>query len=518
MYISEQLLNPDERRLRLSAQLGVGSVVLDNRGTDLVSAVGGISPWDAGKLAAYRPGTELTFKLRPGVKWHDGMPFTSDDVVFNWEYAKTPETASVSIGSYKDITVEKIDGEAGAKIEFTDVLMVGDKIGDVTAYPLSSVSSGRRGVLGHTASIVTAVAYSAAGSAGPVLVTADRDEKVRVSGWPHAFLIRSFCLGHTRFVTGLAVVGTALAAPYLSLSSVAVAAGQRVSVLVDWTQLPPFAPAANAPAGQGVFLRVRARTAVYGVPNPSTYINPMDDHTRNITSLDPLCLVVVRFGGASDVMPAYLAQGPGVPPAPASAMAPADENLLDARPAIAASPPAATHELYLELGASLDVSSGVARGAINGYHYSLAADDSGGLVPLLWRYQIFGAVANDAEAADTADWDHDGLQNLLEYALNGNPSISDSSILPDLVVTATDFEFTYSRLDLSLADTVQSFEYGTNLTGWTPILIPAGPGVSTVGIATVTVTDAGGTDTVKVSIPKAAAVSGKLFGRLQVVK
>ena len=54
MYISEQLLNPDERRLRLSAQLGVGSVVLDNRGTDLVSAVGGISPWDAGKLAAYR--------------------------------------------------------------------------------------------------------------------------------------------------------------------------------------------------------------------------------------------------------------------------------------------------------------------------------------------------------------------------------------------------------------------------------------------------------------------------------
>jgi hypothetical protein len=40
MYISEQLINPTERRLRLSTQLGVEHVVLDNRGTDLVSAGG----------------------------------------------------------------------------------------------------------------------------------------------------------------------------------------------------------------------------------------------------------------------------------------------------------------------------------------------------------------------------------------------------------------------------------------------------------------------------------------------
>jgi len=53
MYISEQLLNPDERRLRLSTQLGVQSVVLDNRGSELVSASGGIGAWDAGKLRDY---------------------------------------------------------------------------------------------------------------------------------------------------------------------------------------------------------------------------------------------------------------------------------------------------------------------------------------------------------------------------------------------------------------------------------------------------------------------------------
>jgi len=55
-------------------------------------------------------GLSVVWKLKKGVKWHDGTPFTADDVVFNWEYAKNPETAAVSIGSYKDVKlVEKID-------------------------------------------------------------------------------------------------------------------------------------------------------------------------------------------------------------------------------------------------------------------------------------------------------------------------------------------------------------------------------------------------------------------------
>jgi peptide/nickel transport system substrate-binding protein len=54
-------------------------------------------------------GLSVVWKLKQGVKWHDGMPFTADDVVFNWEYAKNPDTAAVTIGSYKDIKVEKLD-------------------------------------------------------------------------------------------------------------------------------------------------------------------------------------------------------------------------------------------------------------------------------------------------------------------------------------------------------------------------------------------------------------------------
>src|ERR1700704_6532155 len=54
-------------------------------------------------------GRSVIWKLKRGVKWHDGTPFTADDVAFNWEYARNPETAAVTIGSYKDVKVEKID-------------------------------------------------------------------------------------------------------------------------------------------------------------------------------------------------------------------------------------------------------------------------------------------------------------------------------------------------------------------------------------------------------------------------
>jgi peptide/nickel transport system substrate-binding protein len=54
-------------------------------------------------------GMSVTWKLKTGVEWHDGRPFTADDVVFNWEYASDPATAATTIGDYRDAQVEKID-------------------------------------------------------------------------------------------------------------------------------------------------------------------------------------------------------------------------------------------------------------------------------------------------------------------------------------------------------------------------------------------------------------------------
>ena len=54
-------------------------------------------------------GKVVRWRLKKGVTWHDGKPFTADDVVFTWEYSADPATAATSNGIYKDIKVEKID-------------------------------------------------------------------------------------------------------------------------------------------------------------------------------------------------------------------------------------------------------------------------------------------------------------------------------------------------------------------------------------------------------------------------
>jgi peptide/nickel transport system substrate-binding protein len=54
-------------------------------------------------------GRSVIWKLKRNVQWHDGRPFTADDVVFNWEFAGDPAAAATTIGSYKEIRVEKID-------------------------------------------------------------------------------------------------------------------------------------------------------------------------------------------------------------------------------------------------------------------------------------------------------------------------------------------------------------------------------------------------------------------------
>ncbi|MEX1048448.1 MAG: autotransporter-associated beta strand repeat-containing protein [Akkermansiaceae bacterium] len=135
----------------------------------------------------------------------------------------------------------------------------------------------------------------------------------------------------------------------------------------------------------------------------------------------------------------------------------------------------------------------------------------------------FGLAPADLDPTDNPD--NDGMDNLLEFALNGNPSISDPSIMPDLDITTDPaaFEFTYQRRDDSVfPETTQTFEWGTTLATWPgSAAIPAASG--SVPPATITVTagtpDDGVTDTVKISIPKTQAGStGKLFGRLMVVK
>ena len=96
------------------------------------------------------------------------------------------------------------------------VLVTGDLVGDVWAYSLTHASvhtaykeseqeaatPHRRLLLGHTASMLTTVQMS---PQGLFLLSADRDEKIRVTHFPVTTRIRGFLLGHEAYVSSVDV-------------------------------------------------------------------------------------------------------------------------------------------------------------------------------------------------------------------------------------------------------------------------------------------------------------------------
>src|SRR5712692_7650667 len=67
-----------------------------------------------------RDGTWTTWHLKPGVVWHDGMPFTADDVLFTWEYATDPATTAVTRGVYENVLrLDKLNDHT-IKVMFTE--------------------------------------------------------------------------------------------------------------------------------------------------------------------------------------------------------------------------------------------------------------------------------------------------------------------------------------------------------------------------------------------------------------
>ncbi|XP_028399583.1 tRNA (guanine-N(7)-)-methyltransferase non-catalytic subunit wdr4-like [Dendronephthya gigantea] len=79
-----------------------------------------------------------------------------------------------------------------------DCIVISDKAGDVYSYNISEENglSNESLLLGHV-SIILDMAIS---RDDRYILTADRDEKIRVSHFPNSYNIESFCLGHTEYV------------------------------------------------------------------------------------------------------------------------------------------------------------------------------------------------------------------------------------------------------------------------------------------------------------------------------
>src|SRR5688572_16548535 len=60
--------------------------------------------------ALAKDGTSVTWRLKKNVAWHDGKPFTVDDLIFTYEFVSDPATAAVTLGSYREVkTLDKLD-------------------------------------------------------------------------------------------------------------------------------------------------------------------------------------------------------------------------------------------------------------------------------------------------------------------------------------------------------------------------------------------------------------------------
>ena len=55
-------------------------------------------------------GLTITFSLRRGVRWHDGAPFTAQDVLFTYQLMVDPKTPTAYSGDYKQVqTAQALD-------------------------------------------------------------------------------------------------------------------------------------------------------------------------------------------------------------------------------------------------------------------------------------------------------------------------------------------------------------------------------------------------------------------------
>ncbi|MEX2314364.1 MAG: peptide ABC transporter substrate-binding protein, partial [Thermomicrobiales bacterium] len=65
-------------------------------------------------------GLSVTWKLREGVTWHDGEPFTAEDVAFTFEYIINKDTTATTYGTYVSVeSVEAID-DLTVKVNFLE--------------------------------------------------------------------------------------------------------------------------------------------------------------------------------------------------------------------------------------------------------------------------------------------------------------------------------------------------------------------------------------------------------------
>jgi autotransporter-associated beta strand protein len=126
-----------------------------------------------------------------------------------------------------------------------------------------------------------------------------------------------------------------------------------------------------------------------------------------------------------------------------------------------------------------------------------------------WAAEPAQGLAAGVNAGPNDDPDHDDIVNLMEFVLGGEPMVSSQVIRPGLANTGGIWEFSFDRSTRSKSTTTLAVEYGSELTGWTPLVIPEN------SAGAVTITPGTSSDRVKVALPDSGT---RLFVRLKVTQ
>ena len=92
-------------------------------------------------------------------------------------------------------------------------VLVGDLSGDALAFPLVKGAPPRL-LLGHTASVLTGLKVVTSTDdevRGKLLLTSDRDEKIRISCFPETHITKDYLLGHDLFISSMDAVSKGVA-------------------------------------------------------------------------------------------------------------------------------------------------------------------------------------------------------------------------------------------------------------------------------------------------------------------
>jgi fibronectin-binding autotransporter adhesin len=140
-----------------------------------------------------------------------------------------------------------------------------------------------------------------------------------------------------------------------------------------------------------------------------------------------------------------------------------------------------------------------------------------------WRQQKFGSFANTGAVADAADPNHNGISNLIEYALGGEPlaTTSESAILPRISIVANHLSLQFTRQP-ALTDIILTVQASEDLTTWSDIAssTSGNPFTALISGLTLTETPNGAFQSIQLTDPALTtdAAHPKRFLRVQVTR